>query len=143
MNIPWTYWVRINVTHFPLVLYSMCFALWIPVILMIVLFFKNNRRFYGFYLLVMVGCWCITLVTKDTTRVFALLSWGPTLYCLMHTWRSEGTISAKVGAFRASIVTCALLGWCMPRLFVWEGKVYAPGLELPIRLIWKALRILD
>lgn len=140
MDVPLIHWVRINVTHFPLVLYSMCFALWIPVVLMIVFFFHNNRRLYVFYLLFMAGFYCITLVTKDTTRVFALLSWGPTLYCLMHTWRNEAPISTKAVIFRASVVACALLGWCMPRLVVWDGAVYAPGFEQPFRVIWRVLQ---
>ncbi len=138
LQIPLSHWIYINITHVPLVVYSMCFALWIPVTLMFVHFFNENRRFYGFYLLSLACFYCITFMTRDTTRVYALLSWGPTLFCLMHTWKAaEGT--RRNAVFRACVVVSAFLGWCLPRLFVWDGKVYAPGLEQPLKLIWAIL----
>ena len=139
MNTQWTHWVRINVTNLPLVVYSMCFSLWPPVILMIAFYFNDNRKYWGFYLLCLAGFYCITLFTKDTTRVFALLSWGPTLYSLMYAWRIASVQTTKAFVFRVSVVTCALLGWCLPRLFVWDGIIYAPGLAQPIEIIWTAL----
>jgi hypothetical protein len=135
----WTHWANINITHFPLIVYSMCFALWIPVVLMILLFFNRDKRLYGFYLLCMAGFYAITIVTMDTTRVFALLSWAPTLFCLMHTWRKTPGTAPDAVMFRASVVASVLLGWWMPRLFVWDGKLYAPWLSQPITLLWERL----
>lgn len=139
-HVPLSHWVRINITHLPLIVYSMFFALWIPIIFMVVLFFNDNRRFYGCYLLFLAGFYCVTLVTLDTTRVYAMLSWGPTLCCLMHTWDKTAERTIRNTVFRACVVASAFLGWCLPRLFVYDGKVYAPGLDQPIKLIWDILQ---
>ena len=58
---------------------------------------------------------------QDTTRVFALLAWGPLLYCLVHllatsSGREGRVLRVLVGA--AIVVTIAA-----PKNFAWKGDI--------------------
>ena len=126
---PWTAWLGIHVAQLPLILCSMNVGFWIPVALMVALFFNDNRRFYACYLLVLASSHALALLTRDTTRVYALLTWGATLYCLLHTWRLASDATAKGRIFRVAAIACALFGWCFPRLSIWDGAVHAPWFQ--------------
>jgi len=135
-TVPWTDYLRMAVDYFPVRLYTAYYGLWIPVVLMVVLFFNYKRAFYGAYLIFMAVFLASTFFFHDATRDFALLSWAPTLYCLMFTWKIASETEARGRVFRASIVLSALFGWCFPRLFVWNDHIYAPWFSQVFGLIW-------
>ena len=120
-------WGLMSLAHLPTALYSFNYGVWVPVVLMLGGFFRANPRLYGCYGACMVAYGAVTFFTRDTTRVFALLSWAPTLLCLLYTWRiAPGFAPQRAWWFRWSMVACALLGWLFPHVVVWDGRVHAP-----------------
>jgi hypothetical protein len=107
---------------------------------MLLFFFSSNRRLYGAYVASLLVFYGITFFTKDTTRVYALLSWAPTLHCLLHTWRTASPKEARGSVFRHSVVLSALAGWCAPRLFVWDGTVHSPWFARTLGQVLQGLR---
>jgi len=122
-------WVKLNLAYLPLVLYSFNFALWIPVMLMLLLFYNNNLLLYNTYLFSMFIFYVITSFTYDTTRVFAILSWAPTLHCLIYTWKLASSDQPRDIMYRNSIIYSASLGWIFPHLYLWDGIIHSPWLK--------------
>ena len=124
---PLTEWMALNLKSFPSALYSFHFALWIPVLAMIVVFFRRNPKYYTAWLAVLLASWCIAFFTVDTTRVFALLTWAPTLHALLYTWRVRPDPAARGEKFfRVSLASCAVFGWLAPHFCVVNGVLYSP-----------------
>jgi len=134
-NTPLTNWLSINIQQFPTIVYSLNFGLWIPIVVMIVFYFNSNRLLYGFYLMLLFLFYCVTFFTKDTTRVFALLSWGPTLHCLLYTWQDISHEGRNNAIFGASVLLCALFGWFFPHLYIFNGDIYIPWFEEIAKLL--------
>jgi hypothetical protein len=123
----WLYFPTINLPQLPLAFYSFYFALWLPVIAMLLVLYRRNPALAKGYLVCMGLFYGVTFFC-DTTRTFALLSWAPTLYVLLYTWQATRDDATAAGlVFRLSVVAVACFGWLAPHLFVLNGQVYAPG----------------
>jgi hypothetical protein len=125
---PMRLWVAINLRYLPLALYSFAFALWVPLAIALRYDGPGNPRLYRFYAICGVIFYGVVFFCRDTTRVFALFSWGPTLLVLMHVVRSsmeEETYHARL--LQASVLGAAFFGWLAPHLFIWDGGLHSPG----------------
>ena len=83
----------------------------------------------------MVGLYGVTFFTLDTTRVFAILSWAPTLYMLITSFHELSLGPQPSPSYGALIRWSALLGWLAPHLFVWDGAVYSAGVREMLQLV--------
>jgi hypothetical protein len=120
-------WVIMNAANLPLVLYSLGLALWLPIVGLLVHSAEKRQRVFALYAAWLVCSYAIVFFTKDTSRVYALLTWAPTIHCLMHGWRLsalETTVRASV--FRVALVLTAGFGWCVPHLWTGGGVIAAP-----------------
>ncbi len=106
------------------------FAVWIPLVVMWWYYYRENPRLFTAYGICLCLFFAVTFFCKDTTRVFALLSWAPTIHMLIYTWRLASQEQDKrAHEFRSTLVFAGLFGWLVPHLFVWDGAIYAPGLQ--------------
>lgn len=139
----WTNWLDMNFSQLPLALYSFHFALWLPVVTMLLVLVKNNRALALGYLLCLGMFYGVTFFCDDTTRVFALLSWAPTLYVLLYTWqKTRDDPSVMSLLFRLSLLVVACFGWLAPHLFIWKGAVYMPGFaNMRVVVAWLCARL--
>jgi hypothetical protein len=128
VEIPWKHWLKVNFSHFSIAVYSFAFALWIPLVIAIASGYNNSKKFIVCYAIVILGLYGVTFLTLDTTRVFAVLSWAPTLYMLISFLREPSPGPRPFPNIGALVRWCALLGWLAPHLFVWDGRVYSAGL---------------
>lgn len=109
----------------PWVLYTLYFAhvLWLPSLLLGV--YKDNRRSALALVATQIVALVATYFTKDTTRVFALLAWGPLVYGLVHalgraddrSWRGSYGLRPLLGV----AIVASLLA---PKRFAWEGVLH-------------------
>jgi len=124
LGMPFDYWRQINLSHLPLVLYSFGFALWIPLVWCVRSYFFAGRRYFLFFLGCMMTFYGITFFSRDTTRIFALLSWAPMLHCLLSGSRLRLREGQQADAyFGQALFLTAILGWLAPHFFLWNGQV--------------------
>jgi hypothetical protein len=103
--------------------YPLYFAhlLWLPVL--VACLWRTSPRIAAWLIGSQVLALAVTCFTRDTTRVFAVLSWGPLLIGLVLALRD-------VEGRRGRVLLRWLLGLGMagtlvaPKYFVWEGRVH-------------------
>lgn len=126
-------WLTLSGTYLPLALYSFGFALWVPLVLAVRLLWLERRAYCVVLVGYLVGCAVLTAFTLDTTRVFALLTWGPVLHGLwvgMQTVRATSWGDLRYWNTEAATWAAAYFGFLAPRLCVWAGQVKViPWLE--------------
>jgi hypothetical protein len=118
-------WVKHNLTELPLTILSFFNIQWIIIPGCMILYFKKDKLYYCSVVGILLINYVITFFTLDSTRVFALLSWGILLHCVFHTYRlSQNTDNPS----RKKILLIFLLAVCFlslisPRFYVWNGAV--------------------
>lgn len=106
-------------------LYSLFLTYWLPVLCMCILYMGKRKRFFGFYLICLLGFMMLGFITVDTTRVFVLLSWGPTFICLLEAfYYSQGEASGwRRRTFRFSILAAMVFSLTLPPFQVARGRI--------------------
>jgi hypothetical protein len=128
-DVPFHHWLVVNFSYFSLAVYSFAFALWAPLTAAILARHATARRLTVAFVVSIAGLYGVTFLTLDTTRVFAILTWAPTLYYLSS---SERDPTPGLGRL---IRWTALLGWLAPHLFVWDTKLYAASVRDMLLLV--------
>lgn len=126
-----------NVTRNPaLVAYSLLFSVWLPVVLSLHQNGRRSTRYTGTYLFIMLAALAVTFLTIDTTRVMALLTWAPTMHMLSQTLQQADTgTEDRDRSYMRIMALSACIGLAMPRFFIWNGVLHAPGHDLLFDLL--------
>jgi hypothetical protein len=123
--------LQVAVDWLPLLLYAFFFALIIPLAVVLPGLWRHDRRLVATYLALLLGFAALAVMTVDKTRVFALLSWAPTIHVLHAAARLHEDRLARlldVGRPDRRLVLVPLLALAMPHFLVTgEGSVWAPG----------------
>ncbi len=103
--------------------YSLYFAhlLWVPVL--VGRLFAVRRAVAVAFLATQAVALAAAFVTEDTTRVFALLAWGPLLYCLVRVLGARETAGWRDRVLRPLICVALLVSLVGPKIFAWKGDV--------------------
>ena len=124
-----TQWAIMNAKNWSIVLYSLGFAVWLPVLALFAYAIETRRRVFALFGIWLVCSYAIAFFTKDTSRVYAMLTWGPTVHCLLYGWTLSATqATPRESMFRISVVLTASFGWCVPHLWTGGGVIAAPWL---------------
>jgi hypothetical protein len=134
-ELPLSTWLTVNFSHFSICVYSLLFALWIPMVAILIVRWAEAPQLVLAYVALMLGFYGVTFVALDTTRVFAIFSWAPTLFLLMTSLRAPSPGDRWSPGAGALIRWTALLGWLAPHLFAWQGGVHSPGLWEMIQFV--------
>lgn len=122
-------WLQFNLIHLPLSLFSLHNIIWLALGVSLLAAFPYHRAYFGWLLLAQAGFYAITFVTLDTTRVFALLAWAPTLHGVgyaLHLTRDRGP-ERLYRQLRLALLAIGLLGLVMPDYYMWSGELRTPA----------------
>jgi hypothetical protein len=121
-------WVRMNALHFPMTLFSLFNIQWLIILASIIMFFKTNRTFYSCLLIVLLINYGITFFTKDTTRVFAILSWGILMECIFHSYDISRDKQDQEPAYQKqyllTVLIVGFLAFISPRYYSFDGAIH-------------------
>jgi hypothetical protein len=113
---------QVNLYKFPAVIYSLNGSLWMLILLIFSRTWKN-RRYYRFYMLAMAGAYGITFFALDTTRVFALMSWGMTMHLTTNSFKAAEDPDGTNQTIFPMVPLICLVGLLIPKYFLWQGTV--------------------
>jgi len=115
---------RMILTNWLATAFSFYNVLWMAVLCIVFFLYRRNAR--AFWCFVAGNCTFVLLavVTLDTTRVFALLSWPMLAWGVLAIFsysKSQGLeCYLKTRAFLCAILIAGLV---IPRVLVWEGRI--------------------
>lgn len=107
--------------NFPAWLFSIFNALWV----FLTAVYLRHRRELLVPLGVLVAFVLPALVSFDQTRVYALVTWPVVLWTVLWACRNE-----EEALIRRLATIAVLLGLLLPRVMVWEGRIYTSSLRL-------------
>lgn len=121
-------WAVLSSQQLPVALYGMAFGVWVPLVWAVRGYWLESMKFFNAFAVCMVIALALTMVTLDTSRVLALLTWAPILLALR---RAERIASAGPSgwdhAYLACLVWTGWLGILAPRVCIWSGR----GMMIP------------
>lgn len=125
-SMPLIGFIHSNFVHWPLTLYSLHGPVWIILFLALYLCWKVDRRYAIIASSIQIILYGVTLLASDTTRVFTLMAWAPTLQLLYHTLMlvNEGKIEDNTHEIRKAFFLVGMIGLLAPVYSVWGGAVY-------------------
>lgn len=115
-------WLIISTNNLPMALWSFAFVLWVPLVWAVWRYWVLAPRFYTLVLLYAGLALEITACTLDTTRVFALLMWGPMLLALRRA-EELAVLPGPDEQYRWCLCACGWVGILVPHVAVWSGRV--------------------
>ena len=106
-------------------LFSLYNVLWIVVIFISHYLAHNCKRLFYIFLGSNILYLCLTIVVLDSTRVFSLLSFpllvSALLYVQNQIKNQDQTTYLSLRQFLSGLITVGLF---IPRLVIWQGKIY-------------------
>lgn len=132
-------WFEMNFRNFPMTTFSLFNIQWLILVICILMFFAKDRRYYVAVMLILLINYGITFFVSDTTRIFALLSWGVFFQCVFYSYQlsteSVGSIDYRE-KFIQAITLIGVLSIISPRFYSWEGNIHpTPFYESLERLV--------
>jgi hypothetical protein len=131
-------WITHNLSELPLTLFSFFNIQWLIILACFLLFFKKDKLYFSIVLLFFTFNYGVSFFTLDTTRIFCLLSWGPFIHCVYHSYQLSQNFDAppKQKRFQLILISIIFLSLVFPRFFSWEGSIHlSPFYENIVSLI--------
>ena len=118
-------WFSVNTNYFPMTLFSLLNSQWLILVVLFIMFFNKDRRFFVVLTLFLVANYLVTFFVLDTTRIFSLMSWGLVVESIFHSY--DLAKRAPDGKYERELnrvlLMIAFLSLVSPRYFSWEGKI--------------------
>jgi hypothetical protein len=134
-------WVKMNALNLPMSVASLFNVHWLILVICLVMFFKRNRFFYALVLVFLLLNSAFTVFTLDTTRIFALLSWGVLFECLFHSYNlanAEKDSNPQVERqFLQSLIAVSIVSLFAPRYFSWLGEIHTTPFYQFLRKVFR------
>ena len=122
-------WIKMNLQNLPITLFSLFNLHWMVLAICMIMFFKQDRRFFSLVLLALLLNYVLVFFTLDATRVFILTSWGALIMCLFHSYKlassSLGIDSLQQKQFLQALMLVSIASLFSPRFFSWAGEIHA------------------
>lgn len=118
-------WFAWNTNYFPMTLFSLLNSQWLLLVVCFIMFFTKDRRFFIVVALFLAVNYLVTFFTLDTTRVFALMSWGLVFESIFHSFHlarkePDGKYERELSS---ALLLVAILSIITPRYFAFEGEI--------------------
>ena len=121
-------WVEMNLAILPLSLFSLFNIHWAILAVCLLMFFKQDRRFFSLASLSLFLNYGLVFFTLDTTRVFILTSWGILFTCIFHAYKlassSIETNSLYQKQFLQALILVGVISLFSLRFFSWAGEIH-------------------
>jgi len=120
-------------------LWSLNLSFWLIMAMMIVVIIARRSDWRALIAIIITILWSIavTLPAEDTTRIYALVSWGPILLVIVRVFTSLGGTSTARRLVSFAYATICLVGLCLPIVFSWGGNLL--GMEDTRALLWTTI----
>jgi hypothetical protein len=117
-------WIQMNLAEFPMTIFSLFNIQWLIIPICLVMFFKTDKRYYSFFLAMLLFNYGVTFFAQDTTRIFSLVSWGIFMNCIFHSFElANKDDSASRKLFLQALIVIALISFIAPRYYSWNGSI--------------------
>jgi hypothetical protein len=136
-------WAKMNISNLPASLFSLFNIHWLIFLVCLLMFFKRDKLFYSLALFLLAANYTLTFFTLDTTRVYALTSWGILFACIFHSYtlasseQNDASIYQK--QFLQALIVMGLVSFVTPRYFSWAGEIHQTPFYEFLRKIFRAL----
>jgi len=121
-------WSKMNLHVLPASLFSLFNIHWAILVVCMIMFSKQDRRFFYLASLALLLNYALVFFTLDTTRVFILTSWGVLFTCIFHAYKlassSIETNSVYQKQFLQAVMLVAIITFFSPRFFSWAGEAH-------------------
>jgi hypothetical protein len=117
-------WVFMNVSHFPMTIFSFFNIQWFIIVLCFIMFFRLDKRFYSAMIGILLLNYAVTFFTEDSTRVFSLLSWGVLMQGIFHSYelaKNQGHVYEE--EFLKALIIIGITSFLSPRYYSWQGLI--------------------
>lgn len=123
------FWINQNLAFLPMTLFSFHNIIWLAIGVCILAAWCYNRLYFIVFALIQLCFYAITFFCLDTTRVFALLAWAPSIHCIIYSCRllREQRQDVLYEQVRKLLLLVALIGILIPNYYVYLGNVYHPA----------------
>lgn len=118
-------WIKLNLAEFPMTIFSLFNIQWLIIPICLIMFFKKDKRYYSFILAMLLFNYGITFFSKDTTRIFSLLSWGILMHCVFHSFElANKEDSSYQKQLLQALIVISLISFITPRYYSWNGSIH-------------------
>ena len=122
-------WIKMNMGVLPATLFSLLNIQWLILFVCLIMFYKEDKKFYSLISAVLLINYGITFFTLDTTRVFSLLSWAVLLICILQSYKIAlsmiGANPHHHNQFLRALIVIGMVSLMMPRYFSWVGEIHS------------------
>lgn len=120
------YWLARNSEAPFLTGFSLYNASWFLILFCILYFFRHAKVYYAAVVLLTIAAGTISFFTRDTTRVFSLLTWFIPVHVFLTT--IQLMMERNLGDRRTAAVLLfiCLAQFLVPKYYSWDGKLYEP-----------------
>lgn len=110
------------------ILFSFYNVLWAIAIVLAYYWKREQKKLFYVFIGSNFCFFALTLLVFDSTRVFCLLSWPTLFYGFLFLAQQMQLKSAQAYlSLRRYFIIITLVGLLVPRLYVWEGRIFFAG----------------
>ena len=137
-------WIVKNIANFPVTIFSFFNIQWLIIFVSVIMFFKRDKIYYVSLLIILVFNYGVAFFTEDTTRVFALLSWGILMMCIFHSYELSLDIDTEISTYHKqyllALIVVGMTSLITPRYFSWRTSVVMSPFNEFVRKIGRHFR---
>ena len=118
-------WLLVKALEAPMSIYSLYGGLWFVLALCFFYGFGLNKAYYLTLGILQLAAGALTFFTYDTTRIFALLTIGMLIHCVVFTYQLA-IQRGHESIFRRVLIVLALVSIFLPHYIIWAGEMLFP-----------------
>jgi hypothetical protein len=126
-------WTGMMARNLPITVFSLFNIQWFLVIILVVMFFRKDKLFYSAVVVILLFNCVFAYFSNDSTRNFALVSWGVLVESAIHSYRLAADMEESHRKELLQAWTAVgLASFFAPRFYSWNGSIYASPLDVSL-----------
>jgi uncharacterized membrane protein len=127
-------WTERMARNLPVTVFSLFNIQWFLLIIIVVMFFSRDKRFYSAVIgIVLFNC-LFAFFSNDSTRNFALVSWGVLIESAIHSYRLAADMDEPHRKeFLLAWTGVGIASFFAPRFYSWDGGIYSSPLDISLQ----------
>lgn len=122
-------WLKMNVSNFPMTVYSLHQLIWVPLLLSIAYLWNRRRSLAVAIPLVQIVFYGVTFFNADTTRVFATMAWAPALMGILYAFEAADARRDGNSVLQQMILGFSLLALAVPQYYIWASEIHPSSFD--------------
>ncbi|MGB2867042.1 MAG: hypothetical protein WBD36_01205, partial [Bacteroidota bacterium] len=120
------YWLDKNGQAPFLTGFSLYNASWFLILFCVLYFFRHAKVYYSAVILLTIAAGTISFFTRDTTRVFSLLTWFIPIHAFLTSLQLMTEKDLADRRVAKVLLFICLAQFLIPKYYSWDGKLYEP-----------------